>query len=511
MLPSGSELYQIRESKKGLPTLFVTAGGRDLPVHSSVDPSADAKIFTGRFSPEKYDLLVISGLGLGYHLHPLAESAHRFKKIIVIDTNPRGREMLDCVPGSKYLTAADNIFLLCGLEAHDLSAALEGLLNLSEAKGISLLEHPASVRIFSEYYAAVKKTVSRVIDKAGSELATLEKFGPVFFKNILANLKAAEKLMPVSALAGKFTGRAAAVVTPGPSLDKSIDTLKNARDYLCVIAVDSALGPLTASGIYPDISISIDPQPYIWEHHSGVDMTPMINIVSIASWPGALPRDGAYVSFNSHPVCQLIEELCPSGAGSVDSLTGSVAGDALKLAMLLGFDRAYMFGFDFSFIDYKIYARGTAYQNRYASFLNSRFTPPETRNLDYMMKSSRAFKSEGRFTRRAFIQYKEKIEILAAAEGASIFRNSSTAGLPVKGIPFEEAFRNEKLSRFSPGGSDPLHGLKAPTLAETIDFKLLRKALSDPEIAERLIHASGGGGQSIRRYKKMLKLYLEEK
>ncbi len=129
---------------------------------------------------------------------------------------------------------------------------------------------------------------------------------------------------------------------------------------------------------------------------------------SLTAYPLPVGRHGdsvlQYTSFS-----QLIEELHPGAVGS-SIPTGTVAGDAILLAVRLGLRPIALAGFDFCFGDHAIYARNTAYQRRYALFFQDRFGPIEMRNLAYIMKSSGGHLVDGRFSRRSFGSYRESIE-----------------------------------------------------------------------------------------------------
>ena len=50
------------------------------------------------------------------------------------------------------------------------------------------------------------------------------------------------------------------IVGAGPSLDDSLAALARSRDRAVVLAADTALRPLLAAGIRPDIVAAVDPQ-----------------------------------------------------------------------------------------------------------------------------------------------------------------------------------------------------------------------------------------------------------
>ena len=76
---------------------------------------------------------------------------------------------------------------------------------------------------------------------------------------VLPNLGNMALFDQASVLHDKFKGRAAIIVSPGPSLEKNVDLLKSVREKVLVICVLHAHKELQRRGIIPDIVIHIDP------------------------------------------------------------------------------------------------------------------------------------------------------------------------------------------------------------------------------------------------------------
>ena len=141
------------------------------------------------------------------------------------------------------------------------------------------------------------------------------------------------------------------VITSGPSLEKHLRRIYNSQHLFFIIAVDSSLPVLLSRRIMPDFLISIDPQPFISEHLINAELSYTIFIFTLSTYPLLFNNRFSLLSLNSHPFSQVINELFPDKIGSIDSLTGTVAGDALKFAYLSVFKAVMLIGFDFSFSD----------------------------------------------------------------------------------------------------------------------------------------------------------------
>lgn len=397
--------YRTAEAKDGSMTLLASIDGKEFPLHSRVAPAKESS--DPAPDPARYDCVIALGCGLGYSMLPLEDKLNKYNRVIIIDIFPGIENDIRGNSRTGFLAAAGNVKFISGKSPDEIESALGDFISLDEVKGIHVREHSASFKLFPEYYSAARAAVKRVLDKKASGAATVKAFGRVFLRNALFNMEQIASLQPVSSLAGRFAGFRGLIVSSAPSVEKHIAQIRANRNNFVIIAVDSAIPMLERSGITPQLCVSIDPQQRINEHLLGHTGECTAHVFSIVSPPETVKRYGGFISLSSHPVAQVIDNLYPGITGSIDSSTGSVAGDALALALLCGFDSIAMTGFDFSFSHNNIYARGTAYQQRYAAMFNSRLRTPESFNAEYIFKASRGFIESGRYTRRSFTGYRD--------------------------------------------------------------------------------------------------------
>ena len=75
--------YKIETSKEGLPTIAITRKGREIYLHSKIQPSKEKEILKREF--DSSDVLIVLGVGLGYHLFPLREKADKEGSVLIFD------------------------------------------------------------------------------------------------------------------------------------------------------------------------------------------------------------------------------------------------------------------------------------------------------------------------------------------------------------------------------------------------------------------------------------------
>ncbi len=499
--------YKIEPAKDGNPFLTVIQDGRDIPLHSRINPLKEGESTTYIFEPEKFDLLIVSGCGLGYSLLKLKELSGRFKSVIIIDILHGIENEIAQNPSTSFLFQRKNITFLTGMDIAEIDEALSRIIDFDVIKGMQVIEHPQSLRIFSSYYDEVRLLIKRLIDKKAGDKATIRTFGNVFLRNALNNLHNFKSTQPVSVLKGAFRGRKAVIVSSAPSLEDNIDKLKFYEKDLYIIAVDSVLSVLKSHGINPDFVISIDPQGRIGEHFRGHDVYEALHIFSIVSPPELVEKYRGFISLNSHPVSQIIDDMYPGVNGSIDSSTGSVAGDAVKFALLAGFESIAMTGFDFSFSENIIYARETAYQKRYTQYFNNRFKTTETFNAAYIFKSSGSLISEGKYTRRSFINYRNSLDSFIKENKVNNIFMINRRGLPLANAKIADfdSFMSIQCS-VKVDKREYLNGINAERRSNSVSITKVKERLLDKRVIDAVIEESLGSEVTPERRSRIIRM-----
>ena len=485
--------YRIETARSNNSIVIVkSSNGTSVPLNSRLDPVKEGGKSSYDLDPQKYSLLIILGCSLGYNLISVKEVLSQYKNVIIIDILEGIEKEISSNPHTSFLVRSENIRFFSGKDISSLEDILENEIDFNIITGVQVIEHGTSVRVFNAYYSNVKNIVKRLIDSKARNSSTVKAFGKVFLRNAINNINNFNRVSPVCRLKNRFKGASALIVSSAPSVEEHMDQINMFSGYCYIIAVDSALPVLLQKGINADFVISIDPQARIFEHFLGQMKGNTSFIFSIVSPPELLRRYGGYISLNSHPLAQVIDEIYPGVAGSVDSGTGSVAGDALNFANYAGFSRIAIMGFDFSFSFNTIYARGTAYQKRYSEIFNNRFHTPETFNADYIFKSSKAFMHNGKYTRKSFIGYRDSLEQFIHKNNLTSLYSINSRALPVKGI--EDISVEEfisKLGNSRPDKRDVLYENKEVYLDSIIDIKKIKEIMKG-ESAFEILKASYG-------------------
>ena len=158
----------------------------------------------------------------------------------------------------------------------------------------------------------------------------------------------------------KFKDCPIIIVSPGPSLEKNIDLLKDVNGKAIIIASSHSLQYLNERNIIPDVILHVDPNVKIQNYFTGFEMEKVeLLILSATTAPEFfnLPaKNKAWIYANAYFDNWLMELL------DVEDFTlyGScVSVAALKLAYMWGCKKVALIGQDLSFGEGKYYAGAT--------------------------------------------------------------------------------------------------------------------------------------------------------
>ena len=147
----------------------------------------------------------------------------------------------------------------------------------------------------------------------------------------------------------EFEGMPAILIAAGPSLDKNIEKLKQIKDSVFIMAVDTALNTVLKHDIIPDMTISVDGhKPLVLFEDERVKNIPIslsaISNAKIIEQNNAMRfyelEQGEYLSAIYNKLGKEIKGL-PTG--------GSVANNACSLLTLMGFKTIIFMGLDLAY------------------------------------------------------------------------------------------------------------------------------------------------------------------
>jgi hypothetical protein len=404
-----------------------TEGGKPAYLHSKMYPSKEQSSCARFFSDNTASILIILGTGLGYHLPEFFSST--VTTVILIDILPLKSSECTRVNTLKAKHPKISFYNLFGINIDDIRHRLESAVIIDKTTKISIIEHPASVRLFPEYYKQIQSFIDAILRSKIGNLSTINSFSSLFIRNCIKKIPLLDKYIPFSALSNSFKNQTCLILSSAPSTDAFMESISAYRDRFIIICIDSAYSIAKVRGITPDFIFSSDPQPWTEEHLLNAD-TDIPLITALSSHEPKQPFRRKFLYLNSHPFSQIIEQLSGETI-TADSKTGTVAGDALYAAFRMGFSNVFITGTDFSFPGHCIYSKDSFYNLRYSGIFNSRIKPCETLHEAYIRRSPRNSLRNGIRTRSSFLQFHDKISTLIGTEKSAKVYHLCNSGIPL--------------------------------------------------------------------------------
>jgi hypothetical protein len=327
----------------GTPALFTDVG--------LLGAVANADVFRHAFDAAKGQktLCVVFGMGVGYAVRELR--ARTQGNVLVYEPDPSLlRTLLEDGP-----TDLGGIYVTTDLQE-------------LEAMWPALTDTPSATLFMSQGYGAAfpnELTALRAsIQKLICDTEIIENTRSARFcewiGHMAENLHVLSSTSPVTALSGALEGVPAFIVGAGPSLDKNVKALADAKKKGIVIAVDVAGSALDRNGVVPHMLVSLEALN-LSKHIANLSyVKDVILSPSLTGHPDCFKIDAGHVM-------PFFEALGPFSAvvklADVPGVIvgGSVSTVAFSLATLFGCSPIVLVGQDLGYTGASTHASGTAF------------------------------------------------------------------------------------------------------------------------------------------------------
>lgn len=355
---------RVESARNGSPTLVLN--GRYL--HSRHDPEREALRAVDSIARRDPPVVLILGLGLGYHADTVLQRTHT-TRLIVFE------------PCAEVVRLAREHGLLHRMEAESRFTLAESTLQLQSllpeiaTESLERFEAPgrASDPLFDEARAVVAAFGSRLEINA----ATLNRFGRLWVRNLCRNVDRIASGRGVDELRGSFADVPVLLLAAGPTLDRILNMLPELARRFLVVAVDTAVAPAIRAGAPPDFAVVVDPQYWNARHLDRVTAATTILVSEASAHPTVFRRfsEPVFLCSSVFPLGREFEQTIGRfgslGAG------GSVSTTAWDFARLLGAPQVVVAGLDLGFPLGRTHCRSSFFEHL-AVVLGTRTSPGES-------------------------------------------------------------------------------------------------------------------------------------
>jgi len=437
------------------PSGYPTAKLNSNYIHSRYNPKKEAEEIIKKNTPAGISCAFILGFGLGYLTEVFLQSFPGIPLIVIEPDISFFKEALSSRNMDHFLSN-DSLTIFLGGKPQEIAAMLPENL---PASAVQIYRLRAVFLKDRQYYRETEAVIKAFISRKEINANTLKRFGKLWVKNLIRNIHLFSQYPGVSVLEDLFSKLPVIIVAAGPSTDKTLPLISALAERAIIIAVDTALKPVTEFGLEPDFIIIVDPQYWNTKYLEWVNLQKSFFIAEPATNPRIfrLLNINGFFSGSLFPLGKYFESVI--GEKGTLGAGGSVTTTAWDFARFLGCSPIYLAGMDLGFPAVQTHCKNTALENIWYS-ASLREKPAELYSFLSLNSASPfydySFNGNKILTDRRMFIYKNWFENKFLEYGETATFILTKEGLKLKNI---ETIEPEQL-------------LKLPVIRDTINKKL---------------------------------------
>lgn len=325
-------------------TIRVTENNRSYYICGNNNPYRDAIYFVqGNIEPDKYKYVIL-GAGMLFEAQALL-TQRPDAELVVVEEDAFLLKLALTYQNLSELLSDDRISIeCCGYDSFIAEMGLEDKCILIRKPAMRHIKN-VGCRMAIERFFVKEMTIKE-------QAYVLEK---EFRRNISQN-----DIKSIDECAGRFKGKTVYLVAGGPSLNNSIDILKNRECGSIILSVGTAMARLRKEGIQPDFAIVIDVSEAIYYQLNGYidyEKTSLLYMISANSKAVASFSGKKYAIFQKG--FNLAEDYAREHGFRLVNTGGSVSTTALDVCICLGCRKVICLGLDLAYTGNRTHAEGT--------------------------------------------------------------------------------------------------------------------------------------------------------
>lgn len=230
--------------------------GKSTYLYDMDDPLREERVVCEKLAFSADRVTFIVGIGLGYIVEQIKSKMEKGHKIIVLERNATILKIaLNRMDVSELIRHNRIVFSLPDDDSLKITV-IKYAYALTPGDVIIIVNN--RLMLFSKNYYEMQRIVTENIGCAMVSIMTMLKNAQTFVINEIENLPQILFSAGIRNLFDKFKGIPAFIVSAGPSLQKNIHLLKEAKGKALIIATAPVVRVMLAHDIKPDLIVSID-------------------------------------------------------------------------------------------------------------------------------------------------------------------------------------------------------------------------------------------------------------
>lgn len=372
-------MIELEKSKSGNLTLKYN----NKYIHSKYDPVKEGIQFAeGNKELLNEKIVVVYGLGLGYHIHAIAEKLKDDSVLYVFEYNEKLIEY--CKKVNKDIFNYKNTKIIGSTDSQFLRKFADSLRSVE-----NIIIHKASLETIRESNKLLYNLINDFnIMKQHVDMDTeiIKQSEENYKINTENNYKSINEFIEQF----KKSNKPFIIVSAGPSVDNDLSKLKQNREMFNIISVGSAFRTLVKNRITPDAVVIIDTKPIVKKQFENLETynIPLCFSATASRWAVELYNGPKYI-FNTSEHDEI-------------KTRGTVAVSAMDIAIKCNAKKIILLGQDLAFINKK----------SHTSTFEETYGFKDDYTINTKMKTVKGVNGECLNTTQGYITFKNKIESL---------------------------------------------------------------------------------------------------
>lgn len=355
-------------------TLMLQRGEFYFPVYGKYKPVNLLKRWFGSLVLAPESLYAVTGFGDGSHLTHFLKESGKGTNFLAAEKDPALlRETLARFDLSELLS--NDRFVLGVGELNDAffadiqGAALNGVSDVN-----SVIFSPLH-GVDEGYYDQMRNELVRQYLVVRPLVEVNVRTATDIQKNTFKNLPHLAHSPDVGEMENQFPDIPFILIGAGPSLDESIDFLKEVQDKAIIVASNSPYRKLINNGIKPHLVVTADPLSPTLVGFENVSIEGVPLACPFSAYPEIVRRfSGRTLSWCTYnPIVDIVKQRTGRKPGTPILEQGTVSGCVLDLSRLFGCKKVLLIGQDMAVMDDgRYYSDDTAYSDTGAHFSQSK-------------------------------------------------------------------------------------------------------------------------------------------
>lgn len=347
-------------AKDGTAILRITKDGKGYYMNSPYNPIQEAVKFANQYQEViDYSVMFFLGIGNGIAADQIIQITGEHVRYLFYEPSPAiFLFVLEHFDLTELIENPNTRIIVKSLNDSYFDAELGGFAGLDNYKIIIYDALPKYKLLFPEDYKDMEDRYRYIINLIRVNIGTGKYFGKDTARNNIYNMRYLLHCNCEEEFEGVFPiDMPAILVAAGPSLEKNVHLLKEAKGKALIIAVDTALRYLVEQGVQPDIAVAADPRkPVCLFQNDKVRQIPLA-IHSSVNYKAVELMAGQKIIYASSDNAYYDGIFQLAGRHMYSLRTGgSVSTLALSLAIAWGFRRLVLVGQDLALAPGKVHA-----------------------------------------------------------------------------------------------------------------------------------------------------------